>query len=219
MARPFSKEPTVTDFKRILFMIEGGRALELVKQHIAERQRVHAANRALLQDLGVDEYWSSRDDGTVSRVRFRSTPHPEFTKADKNGSRPKKGTEWARRFAAQKGHVNSSGVIADAFGIPLSVSYGNAGGSKGWRAIGYPLSECGFLWLSTDGPYAMWIPDVEAEVRADRERGYEVGEREAAFRAEFEGCRLIEREEWEILVAQHKLAQKKSATQGANHAE
>jgi hypothetical protein len=194
-------------------MIEGGPALELVQHHIAERKRVGAEARRLLKDLGVDEFWSNRSDGTVSAVRFSGTPHPDFTKGDKNGSRPKKGTEWAVRFAAQNGYANPSNMIAAALDIPLSISY-SRGGPKGWTAIGYPLAECGFLWISPEGPYAMWIPDVEAAVEASRARGFEVGEKEAAFRAEFEGCRRIEREEWDILVAQRKLAEKRAARTG-----
>jgi hypothetical protein len=198
------------EFKQLMFMIEGGRALELVKHHIAERYRVAKEVRALALDLGVDNVWTSHEDGTVRRVQFNDIPHPEFTKADKNGSRPKKGTAWAARFAAQKGYENPSNVIAEAFDIPLGIKYGRENG-KGWTLIGYPLRECGFLWLSDDGPYAMWIPDVPAEVAAKEKDGYTVDQTAKSFKPEFDGCRLIEPEEWEILVAQHNLATKRAA--------
>ena len=195
--------------EKLIFMIEGGKALDLVKHHIAERQRVSAANRALIGDLQIDEYWVSRHDGTLSAVSFKGDTHPQFTKPTKHGSRPKKGSEWARRFAEQNGYSNPSDVIAEAFSIPLSISYG-VGTGDGWRRIGFPFSECGFLYLSSDGPYAMWIPDVAAEVRADHDRGHTVAEPARSFTPHFDGCRHIEQEEWDILVAQHKLAKKRS---------
>lgn len=57
----------------------------------------------------------------------------------------------------------------------------------------------------------MWIPDVAAQVRYEHDRGNQVGKREASFKAEFDGCRRIEIEEWELLVAQHNLAAKKAS--------
>lgn len=198
------------DCKRVFFLIEGGMALDLINHQIAELERVTEESRALMLELGADEYWSSREDGTVKRVRFIGPVHPDFTKPDKNGSRPKKGTEWAKRFAAQKGYANESSVIANAFNIPLSIQYGK-GSLSGWRAIAYPLSECGFLYLGKEGPFAMWIPDLAAQVRYEHDRGNQVGKREASFKAEFDGCRRIEIEEWELLVAQHNLAAKKAS--------
>ncbi|QNB13467.1 hypothetical protein G5S35_17740 [Paraburkholderia tropica] len=195
----------------VIFIIESGKALDLVKHHIAEKQRVARANRDLLKELGVEDAWISRDDGTVLRVRFKSSIHPQFTKADKNGSRPKKGTDWAKRFEAQKGYANQSSVIADAFDVPLSISYGKPGNATGWRCIGLPLCECGFLYFGENGPYALWVPDVEAEAESDRAKGYEVAEPAASFRLEFDGCRRISREEWEFMVAKHNLEKARAA--------
>ncbi|MFM0608625.1 hypothetical protein PQR05_29265 [Paraburkholderia sediminicola] len=198
------------EFTRALFIIEGGKALELCKAHVTERQRVAAEIHTLLEGLDVAEYWSSRDDGIAMSVRFKGAAHPDFTKPTKHGSRPKKGSEWAKRFAAQKGYDNPSGVIASALNVPLSMSYGKSGNS-GWRCLGAPLSECGFLWLSQEGPFAMWTPDIAKEVSTMREQGYDVAEPVKSFRMEFDGCRRIEREEWEILVAQKKLEERRAA--------
>lgn len=195
---------TMTNFKRALFMIEGGKALELVKAHIAEKDRVTREGRELLSPLSLDDVWTSIEDGTVVRVAFAGQPHPDFTKPTKRGSCPKRGTEWDKRFSQQKGYASPSYLIAEAFGVPLSLSYGRDG-NKGWRTIGIPFSECGFMYIKSESIYVMWVPDVEAEVRASVESGYEVEEPAKSFRLQFDGCRRIVPEEWEAHVAQYKL--------------
>lgn len=196
-------------------MIEGGKALELVTNYIAEKLRVHEECRAIAKELGVDEIFVSNRDGTVIAVMFKDKVHSDFGKAGKNGSRPKKGTEWARRFAAQQGFVDPSTVIAEAFAVPTCVSYGIKDGGTGFRGIGNPFFECGFLYLGKDGPYGMWIPDVPAEVKADLDRGYTVDEPALSFVPSFDGCRRIEPEQWDILVAQHALAKKRAVAEVA----
>ncbi|KGV86540.1 hypothetical protein X879_1953 [Burkholderia pseudomallei MSHR3951] len=201
------------EYKRVLFMIEGGRALELVKNHVAEAKRVRARVRALALELGVEQIWTDRETGVLRSVRFPGKVHPDFTKPTKNGSHPKKGTEWAKRFDEQKGYECPSYVIADALGIPLEIRYGNTGG-HGFRCIGLPFSACGFAYLGEAGPYVMWVPDVPAEVAASEKGGYTVAEPAKSFKLEFDGCRRIEDEEWDILVAQHNLAKKKATSAG-----
>lgn len=205
-----------TDFPRALFLIESGQALDLVQSHIEEKDRVAREVRELLTPLNVAEYWSSRDDGTAMTVRFAADGHPDFTKPDKRGSRPKKGTEWAKRFAEQRGYQNSSTLIATAFNVPLSISYG-CDGSSGWRSIGYPFNECGFLWIKSENVYAMYVPDVAAEVRASEAQGFVVAEPAKSFQMQFDGCRRILVEEWNARVAQYKLklAQEKQAEAAA----
>lgn len=198
--------------ENVLFMIEGGEALEMVKHYIAEKKRVRAANMVIAQELGVEDIFVDRVNGTISAVRFPGQRHPDFTKETRQGSWPKKGTDWHRRFAEQVGYENQSALISETFAVPLSISYKSAAGeSHGWRCIGGMLNECGFLWLGEDGPYAMWIPDVEAEVASDLAKSHSVAEPALSFAPVFDGCRRIEQEEWDILVAQLKLARKRAA--------
>ncbi|HBA72227.1 MAG TPA: hypothetical protein DCZ63_08585 [Geobacter sp.] len=195
-----------------IFMIEGGKPLEMVKEHIAERLRVKAVARALAAELGVDDIYTNRSTGILSGVCFKGKLHPEFTKArGREGvSYPKKGTEWDKRIKAQVGHKEVSGWIAKEFGIPCGIRYkgDNCNGSK---MIGSPFNECGFLYLGESGPYAMWTPDVPAEVVKTEADGYEVEEPAKSFVLEFDGCRRIEKEEWEILVLQNKLEQRQAS--------
>lgn len=198
--------------KSVIFMVESGRALELVKQHIAEKRRVRDEVRAMAIEIGSERTFSDRLNGVIGGIDFAGSPiHPDFKKPNKYGaSYPKKGTEWARRFKAQVGHPDPSQVISKEFNVPLSIGYKTDDG-EGWRCIGGMLRECGWLYLSADGPYAMWVPDVEAEVAEDIARGSTVKEPAASFVPKFDGCRRIEDEEWDILVAQQALAEKLAA--------
>ncbi|GGY03624.1 hypothetical protein [Paludibacterium paludis] len=195
----------------LYFLIEGGKALDLVKEHIAEKKAVRTAVREMAAELGIEQGVTCRLGGNLLGAIFHGTCHPDFTKPNRKGhSFPKKNTEWEKRFAAAPRHNPVTEVIADAMNIPCTLEY-TSGTSHGWRHIGYPLSECGFLYLSENGPYAMWIPDVQAEVSAMEADGYAVAEPAKSFVPAFDGCRRIEKEEWEFLVAQHKLEQKRAA--------
>jgi hypothetical protein len=197
--------------ENVLFMIEGGKALEMVKHFISEKKRVRAANAMIAEELGVEDIFVDRVNGTIGAVRFPGKRHPDFTKQTKRGAWPKKGTDWHRRFADQVGYENQSALISETFAVPLSISYkSETSESHGWRCIGGMLNECGFLWLGEDGPYAMWIPDVEAEVASDLAKGYSVAEPARSFTPAFDGCRRIENEEWDILVVQHRLDRKRA---------
>lgn len=208
----------------LLFMIEGGPMLPLVRQHIADVTRVREANKQLLEPLhkeyGVERASVDPEKGTVLAVVFPNKVHPDFTKPSGRSrtSSPKKNTEWASKFAAQEGHESASSTISTTLNVPLFIEYSGKGG-RGSRVIGGFFNECGFLYLGEDGPYAMWIPDVQKEVAADVARGYTVAEPAASFKPEFPGCRRIEDEEWDILVAQHKLAEKKAKNASAELAE
>jgi hypothetical protein len=197
-----------------IFMIDGGKALELVKQHIADKQRVARERGDLARELGVEDIYVSNMDGVLLGVRFKNGDiHPDFKKPDRKGiSRPKARTTWKERFDAQKGFPRPTAVVSEAFDIPLSIKYSDKeGDGHGWRCIGNPFNECGFLYLSVDGPYAMWLPDVPGEVAEAEARGLTIEEPAKSFKLEFEGCRRIEQEEWDILVAQLKLARKRAA--------
>ncbi|MFM0432318.1 hypothetical protein PQQ75_25130 [Paraburkholderia aspalathi] len=195
-----------------IFIIEGGKALELIKQHIAERQRVARERNNIAKELGVEDIYVSNMDGVLLGVRFKGDDvHPDFKKPDRKGiSRPKARTAWKDRFDAQKGFPRPTTVIAEAFDIPLSLQYTGKEGGNGWRSIGNPFNECGFLYLSVDGPYAMWTPNVSREVAEAEARGQSIEEPAKSFKLEFEGCKRVEKEEWDILVAQHSLAKKRA---------
>jgi len=198
--------------KNVLFMIESGIALDLIKTHIAERIRVDAEVRAMAKDLGVNTVHRDRVTGAMSGACFEGAIHADFTKPARGqrASFPRKGSEWAARLAECKGYPNQSSVISDSLGVPLCIDYQCDGGS-GHSSIGNMLSECGFLYLSEDGPYAMWVPDVPRYVAEREALGHTVAEPAKSFKLEFDGCRRIDDDEWEVLVLQRKLAEKQAA--------
>lgn len=193
-----------------IFMIEGGRALVMIKEHIAEKRRVQDASRALARELGASQYIEDRTNGVLLGVIFDGNLHPDFKKpTGRHGTcYPKKGTVWAKRLAEQEGYKPLVKWISGEFGIPLNISYSYEGGS-GSGCIGNPFTECGFLYISANGPYAMWVPDIQAIVADHEARGHIVEEPAKSFRFESDGCRRIEQEEWNILVLQKKLDEKK----------
>ena len=194
----------------LIFMIEGGKALELVKSHIAERITTRAAIRKMATELGITDAVTDILTGNLQGVIFPGERHPDFKAPNRKGvSYPKKNSEWGKRFNAAPRYQPPASVIHDAMGVPCSLEY-TEGQSHGWTSIGSPLQECGFLYISENGPYAMWIPDVPAEVAAMEADGKTVAEPAKSFVPEFDGCRRIEKEEWEILAAQHKLEQKRA---------
>jgi len=186
-----------------IFLIEGGPALELVRQHIADLTVVRDQNRELATELGVRHIWTHRDTGAIVAVDFeRNARHPDFTVPRKSRSHPKKGTSWEQRFAAVKGYRCPDKAIGETFNIPRVLGYGNEG-SCGSRIIGYPLSVFDFLYVGENGPFAMSVPDIEAEVRAEEARGMVVSEPAKSFRMEFDGCRRLSEAEWDGLFARH----------------
>lgn len=195
--------------KNAVFLIEGGKPLEMVKEHIADLLRIRKVNSALADELGITQGYVCNHSGVLLGARFKGQPHPDFKKPKRNGvSFPKKGTEWARRLAEQKGHHELPSWIAEELGIPLTISF-QVGDGDGWQHIGSLLYECGFLFLSAEGPYAMWTPDVPVEVAKIESEGKTVSEPAKSFRLEFEGCRRIEIEEWNIMVQQKRLEDKR----------
>lgn len=210
------------DIKNALFLIESGPALDLVQRHIAERVRVKDEVNVLATELGAERISADRLTGVLLGVVFKDKIHPDFTKPRRvdGASFPKKKTAWAKRFAAQTGHENQTEAISRLFNIPLSLNYSNGQGSEGVSMIGSPFQECGFLYLGKEGPYAMWVPDVPAYVAEYEKKrdcldeskvGYTVEEPAKSFKLEFDGCRRMLNEEWELMVAQHNLNQKRRA--------
>ena len=200
----------------LIFLIESGRALQLVQHHIAEVLRVNAANRAISEELGITAGTTDPFTGVLLGVVFPGVVPQGWTKPSRNRlSYPKKGSVWAQRMRDQKGYDNPSVAIEEAFAIPTNLEYTNAGGGSGCRAIGHMFKPCGFLYLSKDGPYALYIPDVQAAVREATLRGQDALEPAKSYVPAIEGCRQIDEEEWDLLVAQHNLAKKRSEQQPA----
>jgi hypothetical protein len=199
--------------KSVIYLIEGGKALELIKRHIEEVRRVRHNVLLIAEELGITEGQTNPFTGVMTSVVFNRGEVPEgWTKPDrKHGvSRPKIGSPTAARFAAQVGYPDPAKVISTELGIPIDVNYSSADGGQGSKFIGgSPFRPCGWLYCSGDGPFALFAPDVVGEVKALTDKGYTVKGDAASFTGAVEGCRRIEHEEWDIVVAQHALQAKR----------
>lgn len=198
----------------VTYLIESGRPLALVKEHIAEVLRVRDEVGILCKELGVERITTCRWTGVLEYVVFPCVVPDGWTKPHRkySVSAPKKGTDWHKRFKAQKGHRAAAEVIKEAFGVPTNISYTTDGGS-GMTRLGNPFFPCGWMYLSADGPYALWVPDAVAELLSAQAAGKTVQNEDALqWRGVIPGARQIHDEEWDILVAQHKLTEKKKET-------
>lgn len=192
----------------LYFAVEGGRTLKLARKHVAERAAVEEVNRALAKELGAERYVVSVLDGVLCGVVFSGAVHPDFKKPDRRGvSYPKAKTGWRIRLSDLTGYDRRGYGLAKALGVPTTIHYTFEDG-RGMGAISRGIgSGVGFLYLSEDGPFALYIPDV-AHVVADYEaRGYTVCDECKNFKPEFDGARQILKEEWELVVARHNLAE------------
>ena len=198
----------------ILFLIEGGEPLTLVKKHIGEVKRVREEVTALSKEIGVSRGSTDRFNGTLLGVVFEGPVPDGWTKPNRKYqlSFPKKGSTWSTRLQEhqRRGFESPVKVISETFGVPCSISYKTDNG-QGSKCIGNMLAECGWLYLSESGPFAMWIPDVEAAVKTHTDQGHVVEEPAASFKPLIPGARRIVKEEWDLLVAQHHLDQKRQA--------
>lgn len=201
--------------ENLMFMIEGpGPAMDLVKKHIDEVIKSRLSASRILKTFGLNSKNCTvytDQGGLVLGVITSVKLGPDWKKPDRRGVQyPKINSETAKILAKQKGYQSPETLIARTLKVPLSLQYKTKNGS-GSTIIGSPLNAAGFLYTSKDGPYAMWIPDVHAHI-ADLEKRTKGKVTDIArnFKPEFEGCRLIEPEEWDIIVAQHKLAEKKA---------
>lgn len=193
----------------LYFAVDGGRTLELARRHVAERAAVEEVNRALAKELGAERYTVDYSTGVLCGVVFPGKPHSDFKKPNKNGvSSSRAKTAWDARLSLMKGYDRRGFSLAKALGVPTDISYRKDGVEQGGGCISGGFSSgVGFLYLSKDGPFALYIPDI-AQVVADYEaRGYTVCDECKNFKPEFDGARPILKEEWELVVARHKLAE------------
>ena len=201
-------------FPNQILLIEGGRALEMVQEHIAEATRVRKQNQEIAKELGVEEIWTDKANGKFSGAVFKGEIHPEFTKPKRHDkpSYPKKGSAWDKRIKALIGYRCQEEWISEEFKIPISLSYSRGGKWCGFTHIGMPLMACGFLYIGKDGPYAMWVPDVPAYVsEVDTSWRGEVDEPARSFKFDIPGTRPISRDEWDLMALQYKVAKQREA--------
>lgn len=201
---------------QLFFMIEKpGVALDLVKASIAERIAVKNEILEFIKKIGA-ETCCIYHDGTVGGFKFKGTPPAGWkAKNSKGDSYPRKDSGIQKEINALPRYTITSYYIAEKLGIPLQIIWNDKDGKLcGFQCIGYPFNECGFAYPCEDGPYLLWLPDVAESVNKAASDGIHSGEIDQSlidFLAEFPGCRQIDREEWEFIVAKHNMEKKRGS--------
>lgn len=202
----------MSERRDLYFAVVGGKTLELALAHVGERIEVIKKNNELARELGAQKYVVDISKGTLSGAMFDGTINGDFKKPNKRGvSYPKKGSDWEKRLSDLDGYDARGYELARALGVPTTISYKNET-SHGSAVISSGFSSgVGLLYLSEDGPFALYIPDIAPIVAEYEAQGYSVGDDCRNFKPEFDGAIPILKEEWELNVARHKLVQAEKA--------
>lgn len=189
-------------FKNSYFLIEGpGVAMNLITEWLAARDEALDRAFSMLHELGVTHHTRDDSTGVVTGVAFPRGEVPAgWTKPDKYGvSRPKKGTDEYKRFNAQVGHPKASPLIKSAFNIPTSMKCEGPNGER-FIEMGHWFEPCGFATMGDTPPFLLVIPNVAYYVAKAEAEGYTVPAEVKAFKPEFEGCRAITEDDWDLMV-------------------
>ena len=205
---------------RLYFLIEGpGRAKELVTQYIAERTAAVQAINTFAKKVGASAYQTERETLRLAGLTFDG-PVPQGWKSIGGTSR----RGGAQSFSPRKGSAEHAEMqslptlsltpdnVAKSLGIPTMIDYVDGNGAyAGGVVLSLQGDECGFAYPATSGPFLLWIPDVEKAVESCEKTFPKIAPHLSvspgikSYRPEFEGCRKILREEWDLIVAQHAL--------------
>lgn len=188
--------------KELYFMVESGAILAFAREHVAEHIAQDKRNAQYLKEIGADgRYWRSILDGTVAAVTFPGEPPEGWRKPDRAGrTSPKKGSTAWDRHNRQTGSDVTGSALAKLINLPRSIRY-EGDGTDGMSRLEHGLMACGVLWLSQDGPFAAWVPNIPSRVAEYEAEGYTVDDACKNWRPVIEGARPILKEEWEFLVA------------------
>ncbi len=197
------------------YVIESGQVLDLIKQHISERHAAVKEAHQLMKELGVETagYYDDIFDGKLVALNVEEKPNKEFNKPKRrNGGwycSPKAGTEWHTRFKQQKGYDKRCVRLSEHLKLPTGYSFADETGKT--VACGTLASRiiqnCGFLYLSNNGPFAMWVENLTERLEKLKKQypDLTLSEPSEPISMEFEGCRPILKEEWDLMVAQHNV--------------
>lgn len=197
---------------RIYVAADSGEHRKFVKGLIDRRLAARLAMIELCKQYGGTAYNYSRDRHTLTGITAFTDGlvHPDFKHLKKRKMyMPVKGSAAATAFREQTALPIESYEIMGHFSVPGVIGY-KGKGSDGSSCIGFPFSEAGVLSIpSRKAFYGLWLPDVAAIVAEYESKGYTVDDRCKSFKPEWPGCRVIEEEEFDILVSTYNLEQKR----------
>lgn len=193
------------EFKQSYFLIEGeGKAKEIIESWLKEWMAAQERTIAFVKEIGAINHTRCEETGILTGIVFDKGQVPDgWIKPNNRGiTRPKKGTDLYKRFKAQKGCEKFSPIFAKAFNIPTTMWPTDAEGKKCRVEMGHWFTPCQLV--STGKQHGVIIPNVAYYVAKAEAEGLTVPEDVKAFKPEFEGCRQITREDWELIEIQHR---------------
>lgn len=200
-------------FKSLYFLVEGpGPVMDAAKAAVAQHIHNIGKRNEILNELGVTHFKGYREE--ISSVFFPNEVPAGFVKAGKRAAdrgywRPKAGTPMHARFEELR-RLPKGPDLHELLGYDYGVAYAKESEDRtGWRALGHPLDPAGFAWPHQDGPYMLYIPDAVTPAQEYIDKGYTITNG-VNMNPQYEGCRRITKNEWDLIVLTHKVNQEKA---------
>lgn len=196
------------EFKSLYFLITGpGEAMNIALEEVQRERETREKTFALLKGLGVKHYRAFHD-GQIACVQFEGEVPQHFTRfskrvGDRHWWRPMKKSPWFEKFYSARREKSVASIIHERLGYDHCVSY-EKGGEKGCTIVGHPFAGCGIAWFNPEGPFLLYIPDATYHARRRMAEGYTV--ENVNMDPQYEGCKRITKDEWDLLVLQNKIA-------------
>lgn len=196
----------------LYFLVEGGKIKSVFDRWFSEYMAAREAAFSLLKEIGATG-GTENFNGRLSGVKFpEGKVHPQFKRPIRGISYPKANSEFAKRISDLPGYDYGCNRVAAELGIPGGYTAEKAG-DKGTMGGGFgnPFIVCGFLFINHPvGPVAFWCADIPGKIAELERSGYVITSAAKTWTPEFDGARPILKEEWDLIVAQHRLTKRKS---------
>ena len=195
------------------YLITDGPLLSAVKTSIKMKRELLESAHAFKDERGAKSFFLSHVEPAVKGLLFdKGVKLPaDWKKPDeRNFSEPYKKSEEMRLMNSLPKGQNDRDVIYEITGIPQEFEYKKGKPESraydwGYARAGIPLNEHGFLYLSDDGPYCLWITDLKKVIQDEYlDRGYSVSENVLKWEMNVEGITEISQEKWESIAGAHK---------------
>lgn len=144
--------------------------------------------------------------GKFFSLKFEGDAPEGFKKAGKFGCQQPyvKNKEWIKILEDGPTEPQSSDFIKKAMDIVYSIGYKKEG-CDGRMRLGNPFTPVSVCYYSEDSPLLLILPDAQKSIDKKQSEGYAVT---PSSYTPPDGIREILKEEWDLMVAKHKQAQK-----------
>lgn len=190
-------------------LVEKGPVFDICRDWVGGYFKARAAALEWAKSHGFDNVFlglNGEPVGVVSHERREGWTVPNY----RGKSRPRVRTPANDEMNAMKGVPHFSSVLEEAFGpMPRSLSY-KGEGFKGAAVVGGFFGPGCYTFNGIDGPFLIDLPDMTGAQKAKQDKSPT-----ATFCPDYSDwanplpeTRVILREEWDLMAAQHEHARK-----------